>query len=92
MQTSLWARIDPSAEWRVAPEGGYQTTDESPIAGSSAGFNQPNALSYKHKHFGFAVVLVVTGAIIYWTYEGKPSRVSVKANAGPLDADAGVGT
>jgi len=94
MRNSLWASIDPDTEWRTAPEGGYTDLagETVPTAtqrvGSSLRFGP---LNVDHPHFGFGIVLLATGALIYSIYEGKPVRGAVKASLGPADAEIEAG-
>jgi hypothetical protein len=88
---SIWATIDPSSTFKPATTGGYTDTSATPAAATSAGFGTgAPAYSPKHKHFGFAVVLLLTGGLIYWTYEGKPSGARASANLGPVGAGGDV--
>lgn len=93
MRGSLWASIDPDSEWRTAPEGGYTDLagETVPTASQRVAGSLPfGPLNVDHPHFGFGLLLLGTGALIYYIYEGKPSGVSVKANVGPASGGADV--
>jgi len=93
MRSTLWSSIDPDSEWRTAPEGGYTDLSGStvPAAAKVMGGNLKwGPLNVDHPHFVFGALLLGTGALIYWIYEGKPSGVSGKANVGPVGAAADI--
>jgi len=87
--SDLWASIDPAAEWRVQPTGGY-SENASPAALPSAASGSP-FYSPKHQHFGFLVLLAGTGGILYYIFEHKPSGALLKGNVGPLEGEVGAG-
>jgi hypothetical protein len=91
---NLWDAIDPSNQWRVAPEGGYTSTDDTPSAGYTTAATQASAAPFwspKNEHFGFLVLATAIGGGLYWLYEGKGSGASVRANVGPLEGELGAG-
>ena len=87
--SDLWARIDPAAEWRVQPTGGYSDT-ASPAAPPSGASGSP-FYSPNHPHFAFGVLLAATGGLLYYIFEHKPSGGLIKANVGPLEGEVGAG-
>jgi hypothetical protein len=92
--TNLWDAIDPSNQWRVAPEGGYTSTDDTPSAGYTTQATQAAAApiwSPKNEHFGFLVLVTAIGGGLYWLYEGKGSGASLRGNVGPLEGELGAG-
>lgn len=90
--SSLWARLDPAAQWKVqaGPSGGADDLSSTTVAAFSAASGDP-AYSPKHKHFGYGVLLVLTGAAAFYLFEGKPTGALFKGNVGPLEGEAGAG-
>jgi hypothetical protein len=89
-QGSIWAAIDPESSWRTVPSG-YTDTSETPGAGTVDVARVTSPLSPKGDHFGFAIVLAGTAAVLYYIFEKKPSGARISANVGPLEAEVGGG-
>ena len=91
-QTSqLWARLDPAAEWKV--QAGSSAGDDlstTTVPAFSAASGAP-AYSPKHAHFGFGVLLILTGEALFYLFEGKPSGALFKGNVGPVEGELGAG-
>lgn len=89
MVSDLWDSIDPSAEWRVAPGGGYADSGEDParqVMPQGRPFYHP-----AHPLFGFGVTLLVTGALVFYVFETGGAGASAKGRIGPLEGEAGAG-
>lgn len=89
--STIWATIDPDKQWKVGPQSGVTDLSESTVpavAAAKTGGLPWGPLNVDHPHFVFGVVLVATGALLFWIYEGKPSGASAKANLGPVSAGA----
>lgn len=90
--SDLWARLDPVADWQVTSTGSNAADDLSSttVPALSAASGAP-AWSPKHKHFGFGVLLIVTGGALYYLFEGKPSGALFRGNVGPVEGEVGAG-
>lgn len=84
--SSLWARLDPAADWRVTPSGiGDTSTDPArATSAASAPFYSP-----KHPQFTFGLVLLGTGLCLWYVWD-HGAGAGAKANLGRASAGADV--
>jgi hypothetical protein len=85
MNDTLWARIDPASEFRIAPDAFGDTSTDPQRGTKPAGYPpyHPN-----HPQFAFGVVLVATVLGTYYLFEHGGVGAGAKAHAGPLDVGA----